>query len=75
MRIYAEQSQLMFECEHCKVKQEVAPAKSKRGFMRTLNAFARKHDWTCKRIQERRDSIALSATAASEIIKKLTESL
>lgn len=75
MRIYAEQSQLIFECEHCGEKQNVAAAKSKRTFMRTLNAFAHKHDWACKRIQEHRNSVALSATATREIIKKLTESL
>ena len=73
MRIYAETENLVFECNYCGLKQSVAPANSKRTFMKALNAFAWHHDLACKRTKQRNDSIALSATVTDEIIKKLSQ--
>ena len=73
MRIYVKSECIVFECNYCGLKQGIAPAKSKRAFMITLNRFARQHDNSCKWIHQRNDSIALSATVTDEIIKKLSQ--
>lgn len=73
MRIYGENNHIIFECEYCNCKAEIPVAKSKRAFMRRLNAFAWQHDNSCKWIKERNDRIELSANLTADIIKKITE--
>lgn len=75
MKIYAENGCVVFECDHCQLKSSLAPAKSKRGFMKSLNAFARKHDHMCKFKKDRQDKIDLSAATTAAILTNMLKSV
>jgi hypothetical protein len=70
MKIYADDSNIVFECPYCTLKEIIAPATSKRTFQRKLNEFSRVHDHQCKLRKERADKIDKSEVAVTDIIEK-----
>lgn len=74
MRIYGENDHIVFECDYCGCKAEIPAAKSKRGFMRQLNAFAWQHDNSCKWTKNRKDRTELSEKIAEQAIAKMVSS-
>lgn len=73
MKIYALNNQVIFECEACGTKQVVPAARSKRVFMRPLNAFEWQHSGCAHRIelQRKRDE---AFSIADSLIKQLQSS-
>lgn len=72
MKIYGENTNIIFECDYCHERLELPQQKSKTGFMRKLNPFVRTHDHTCKWNHERKVKVDDAKEKADEIIRKLT---
>lgn len=72
MKIYGENTNIIFECDYCHELLELPPQKTKRGFMRKLNSFARDHDCICRAQSERKIKIANAQEKTDEIIRKFT---
>jgi hypothetical protein len=74
MLIYAENSQIIFECEHCHAVERLDIAyKTKRQFQRVLNRFYRAHDWHCELKMEQQRKVSAAIDMADAIIKQLSE--
>lgn len=66
MKLYAESSIIVFECEHCGLTERLDKAMKKRTFQGRLNKFHRQHGWKCERQARQEKAVAIS----DEIIKQ-----
>ena len=70
MKVYAESSKIVFECEHCGVIERLDKIMKKRTFQGKLNKFYRQHGWKCEMELERQSRQKKAVAISDEIIKQ-----
>lgn len=75
MLIYAEDNQIVLECEHCQVVERIdKPMQLKRVFQSRINKFKRKHDWLCQIEADRTARRKAAIDETESIIRRLSAS-
>jgi hypothetical protein len=69
MLIYAENSHVIFKCEHCGCIERIEKQLKKRTFQGKLNKFYRQHDWHCQFEVERQVRKEIAVKETDKIIK------
>lgn len=70
LKIYAQNCEVVFECEICGAIERLDKAMKKRTFQGKLNKFHRQHDWRCEMELERQVRLEEAAVISDEIIKQ-----
>jgi hypothetical protein len=72
MLIFAEDNQIVFECEYCRTTDRLEiKRRNKRQFQTALNKFMRKHDWHCEYRCERQRKMDEATATANSIVEQL----
>lgn len=79
MLVYAENNQIVFECQYCGVIEKFTGTfKLKRVFQGKINKFKREHDWYCKSKidrDKRLEAFQASKLEVDQIIKRFNQCL